>query len=242
MFTSALSPKFRSMVGSLCFLSVTLSGCAADESSTPNVAAVGASPTVTTAPPTPVADSASPSVDLTASAATCLPGKWAVDMPTFVKVFQTPGNPEYLAGTYTLDLTESFTFTAAGDDVTFRLSIDDGFVDVHNSWVENGRWAAATDTMTFEEVLTMTGYPGSIDPDELALLTGVPDSALLVLVGDSWTPGERYGMVNGSLRTPPLSDEGGPIAAIGYVDCDNDLMELWVEGSGWKGNFTVRRV
>lgn len=235
-----LLPTFSPLVGSLCFVGVTLSGCTSPEATVPNVGGGGAAAT-TAAPPTPATSSAQPTTDSVATAASCLPGNWSVDMPTFVKVFQTPGNPEYVSGQYTMQLTEDFAFSATGDDVTFRLSIEEGFVDVHNSWVENGRWAAASDSMTFEEALTLSGYPGSIDPDELSLLMAVPDSALVVLVGDSWTPGDRYGMVNGSMRTPPLSDEGGPIAAIGYVDCANETMELWVEGSGWNGNFTVNR-
>ncbi len=226
-------------------VALTVSACSSPPSASTAGGAAGAVSSSNAESPSTASSTADasppPASSAPASALACVPGDWAAEMPGFVKVFQTPGKPEYVAGSYTFTFADDFTFTGSGNDVTFRLSIDDGFVDVHNSWTEDGLWATATDSMTFNEVLTITGYPGKIDPDDLTLISGVPSTALVVLVGGGWIPGERFGMVNGSMRTPPLSDEGGPISAIGYVDCESDRMELWVEGSGWNGNFSLTR-
>lgn len=173
----------------------------------------------------------------------CVPGTWAADMPSFVSTFRTPGDPTYVSGTYTFTFARDSTeYTAVGDDVTFRLTDRDGYVDVHNSWEETGLWGAASDAVTFEEASVIVGSGVDLTKKIYAPLKGRDESELVALGGTIYRSIEAYGMVNGSMRTPPLSDEGAAIMAGGFVDCDAGAMTLIVNQTGWKGEFTLTKV
>lgn len=162
-------------------------------------------------------------------------------MPSLVSTFQTPGDPTYVSGEYVFTFDSSGGFDAVGDDVAFRLTNKDGFVEVHNSWTEDGLWAAANNDFTFDEALAIVGFPGDMSANEFAFLLEKEETQLIALVGGTYTNVESYGLVNGSMRTPPLSDEGASITAAGYVDCPAGEMSLIVGGSGWKGEFALTK-
>jgi hypothetical protein len=233
----------RSALPSLA-LCIALAGCGGGSETSP----MGAGSTSGEATGAPLAEAslaaespAAENVGDAASPTACVPGNWSTNMRQFVKTFQTPGKPKYQSGTYTFTFTPDYSFTAVGDDVTFRLSQKQGYVDVHNTWSESGMWGASNATTTFDEILVIQGVSYNTNAEELATVLATDESRLIAVQGQAYKAGESYGMVNGSMRTPPLSDAGTAISAVGSVDCDAGEMELIVAGTGWRGGFTLTR-
>jgi hypothetical protein len=225
---------------------VTLLAACGSESDNPQVS------TTTMVEVTPLAEEASSeqetseseesSPDTVLRASDCLPGNWEVDMDSLMQVFQIEGNPKHLSGTYELTFREDFSFAGIGDNIVFRISNPDGYVDVHNSWTEDGMWGAATSEMTFEEVLVVIGSSLGEYADEAALIGGPElNDSMVVLEGMGYKAGEAFGMVNGQFRTPPLDDSGEALSAIGIVDCTSGTMQLGVNGAGWKGGLALSK-
>lgn len=191
-------------------------------------------------PETPESEASSPDTPL--RAVDCLPGVWQVDMDSLMQVFQTEGNPKHRSGTYTLTFREDLSFDGVGDNIVFRISNPEGFVDVHNSWTEDGMWGAATPETTFEEILVIMGSSLGDYADEVTLIGGpeLTDS-MVALEGMNYKAGEAFGMVNGEFRTPPIDDSGEALRAIGIVDCTAGTMQLGVNGAGWKGGLALSK-
>lgn len=230
-------PLMKTGIAALALV-MAVTGCG---TASENVA--GPSTTPESAPSESPAESEAPSPstkeDVGPRAMDCVPGTWTTDMPSFVSTFQTPGDPTYVSGEYVFTFDTNAGFEATGDDVTFRLTNEDGFVEVHNSWTEDGLWAAANENVTFDEAMVVIGFPGDLSANEYAFLLEKEETELVALVGGTYTNVESYGLVNGSMRTPPLSDEGAAITAVGHVDCPAGEMSLIVGGAGWKGEFSL---
>jgi hypothetical protein len=209
--------------------------------------AVEVTPTSAETNPEPESEPEVPASDQSAITSTpravdCVPGVWQADMKSLMKVLQTEGNPKHRSGSYTITFSKDFSFVGKADESVFRISNADGFVDIHNSWTEDGMWGAATSEMTFEEVLLVMGSSLGAYADELTLIGGPElNDSMVLLEGIGYTPGEYFGMVNGKFRTPPLDDSGEALSAIGIVDCSAGTMQLGVNGAGWKGGFTLSK-
>lgn len=192
-----------------------------DESPTPVAGALEQSPS-------PVAGSGS------TSPGSCLPGTWAVRMPEFVSFLPITGGAEYLSGTYTFTFDAANTYTAEYADVAFRMGTEKEFVDVHNTWSESGDWIGGATAQEWDAAVGVLDLDTStLKLPNLQMMDGllsafqVDDPRSMVLIaGSSFDMVEAYGMVQGSIRTPPLSDEGAALIAIGAVDCDAGVLQV----------------
>lgn len=191
----------------------------ADETPTPAMGAVQESPSQETAP---------------ASAGGCLPGTWTTRMPEFTAMLPIPTGAEYLSGTYTFTFDGNNTYEAEYSDVVFRMGTKKEFVDVFNSWSESGAWIAGATAEEWDAaVVALNLDTSTLKLPNLAMSDGllsafrVDDPRSMVLIaGSSFEMIEAYGMVQGTIRTPPLSDEGAALIAIGSVDCDTGVLQV----------------
>ena len=123
-----------------------------------------------------------------------------------------------------------------------RIRMDENFVDLHTSWEESGTWVSGLESEEFDEATFNLGVQTGGSSDEMTLVLGVADPrALTVLAGTSFTSIESYAMVNGTVRTPPMSGEGEPVEAFGEVDCGLGVMTLLDAGPG-AGEFTMNKI
>lgn len=208
-----------------------------DERPTPATGAVDESTS-------PLAGSAS------TSPGSCLPGTWGVRMPEFVAFLPITGGAEYLSGTYTFTFDANNTYTAEYADVAFRMGTKKEFVDVYNSWSESGDWIGGATTEEWDAALEALDLDTSaLKLPNLEMMDGllsafqVDDARSMVLIaGSSFDMIEAYGLVQGSIRTPPLSDEGAALIAIGAVDCDAGVLQVDNLLPGGASTFTMDRI
>ena len=201
--------------------------------------------------PTPLAgevvESSSPE---TVSVGACIPGTWSARMPELVAGLPVPGGAEYLDGSYTFTFEADNSYTAEYADVSFRMGTQAEFVDVYNSWSESGSWIGGVTAEEWDAALVNL----DLDTSRLKLSTldmtdgllsafQVEDPRSMVLIaGSNFQMNEAYGMVQGQVRTPPLSDEGSAIVAIGYVDCDSGVLQVDTLLPNWAPMVTLDRV
>lgn len=205
--------------------------------------------------PTPVAgvveESPSPlSGSTPTSPGACLPGTWTARMPELVAMLPIPGGAEYLSGTYTFTFDADNTYTAEYSDVAFRMGTKKEFVDVYNTWSESGDWIGGATAQEWDAAVGVLDLDTStLKLPNLQMMDGllsafqVDDPRSMVLIaGSSFDMIEAYGMVQGSIRTPPLSDEGAALIGIGSVDCDSGVLQVDNLLPGGASTITMDRV
>lgn len=160
------------------------------------------------------------------------------------------GQAEYLAGTYTFTFNDDNTYSADYADVSFRIGSAQEFVDVYNSWAETGSWVGGLTAEQWNPAVEELNLDESklkltdLDMTDGLLSAYLVDDprAMVLIAGSSFTPIEAYGMVQGSIRTPPLSDEGSALIAIGTVDCEAGVIQVDTLQPNWAPMVTLDRV